>query len=259
MGAGAALYQECAGVSVPEGNAHLTTSGFLARNGPKHVIHAVAPAWHQHARQAAGQIQIMHRTVMHCLDKAAAARVDSVDFPALGTGIFGWPDNVGTREIAIAVVRWLAANPHACVKRVCFTDIDAEKVRLFVEAVEDAAAPGGGGDGGGRAGGAGGVAAATTAAAAAAVLPQDVCTYSSARGKCSRDTEDSPSNRFCTRHLCESDGCGRCKPSADKYCDAHKHLQGPTGGAGGGWACGACTFVNKPSAAACDICTSPRA
>ena len=75
------------------------------------------------------------------------ARVDSVDFPALGTGIFQWPDNVGTREIAVAVVRWLGANAHSCVKRVCFTDIDAEKVRLFKEAVEDAAAPGAGAGG----------------------------------------------------------------------------------------------------------------
>ena len=142
--AGPALYAECRGVTVPEGSAHLTTSGFLAANGPKHVLHAVAPAWYQRTQhESARQVEMMHSTVAQCLDKAAAARVDSVDFPALGTGIFGWPVNIGTREIAVAVVRWLVAHPHTCVKRVCFTDIDLEKVRLFQEAVDGAAAPGG--------------------------------------------------------------------------------------------------------------------
>jgi hypothetical protein len=46
----------------------------------------------------------MRSAVWSCLDTVAAKRLPSIDFPALGTGIFGWPEQLGTETVVNAVV-----------------------------------------------------------------------------------------------------------------------------------------------------------
>jgi O-acetyl-ADP-ribose deacetylase (regulator of RNase III) len=89
---------------VGRGGAAVTTGGMLQA---PHVIHVVGP------RYAAGQDNpgILRDAVTAALDAAASIGARSVAFPAISTGIFGYPGAEAATVIAAAVVSWLDRHP----------------------------------------------------------------------------------------------------------------------------------------------------
>jgi len=97
--AGPELAQACAGfVPCPAGSARMTP-GF--RLPAKFVIHAVGPIWRGGTFGEPALLASAYRTSIHL---ARDAGLRSVAFPAISTGIFGYPLDAATK-IAVASVR----------------------------------------------------------------------------------------------------------------------------------------------------------
>ena len=90
---------------LPPGEAVITTGGQLPA---AHVIHTVGPVWHGGHRGEPGLLASCYR---NSLRLAAEHRLDSLAFPGISTGIYGYPKREAT-AIAVQVVReFLAQNP----------------------------------------------------------------------------------------------------------------------------------------------------
>ncbi len=82
----------------PTGEARITP-GF--RLPARFVIHAVGPIWHGGTSGEAGQLASAYRA---SLDLARANRLQSIAFPAISTGIYGYPLDFATGT-TVATVR----------------------------------------------------------------------------------------------------------------------------------------------------------
>jgi O-acetyl-ADP-ribose deacetylase len=122
--AGPELARACAAIGhCPTGEARITPGfGLPAR----HVIHAVGPVWHGGGR---GEDDLLAGCYRQSLDLAAANGLGSIAFPAISTGIYGYPLERATR-IAIATVRAGLAR-HAGIERVIFCCFGAEPTALY--------------------------------------------------------------------------------------------------------------------------------
>ncbi len=111
--AGPGLADECAKIGgCPTGEARITSGhGLPAR----HVIHAVGPIWHG---GGAGEAALLAGCYRHCYRLADQANLQSIAFPAISTGIFGYPLEQAT---AIAVSEAKAyASAQGRLRRIVF-------------------------------------------------------------------------------------------------------------------------------------------
>ncbi len=101
--AGPELARECARIGhCPTGEARITGGHELPA---RHVIHAVGPVWHGGGQGEAGLLAGCYR---NSLDLAREAGVTSIAFPAISTGIFGYPPANAARVAVETVRAWLA-------------------------------------------------------------------------------------------------------------------------------------------------------
>lgn len=122
--AGPELEQACRRLGhCPTGGAVLTPGfGLKAR----HVVHAVGPVWHGGTVGEADLLASCYRT---SLELAADIEAEDIAFPAISTGIFGYPPAQAT-DIACATVRdWLTA--HSWPQDVIFCCFDTATAQLY--------------------------------------------------------------------------------------------------------------------------------
>jgi O-acetyl-ADP-ribose deacetylase (regulator of RNase III) len=115
--AGPELVAACAALApCPTGEARITP-GFRLR--ARHVIHAVGPVWEGGARGEDGLLASAYRAA---LELATARALRSVAFPAISTGIYGYPLAAATR-VAVETVRGATARPGSLteVRFACFS------------------------------------------------------------------------------------------------------------------------------------------
>src|SRR5260370_42000714 len=97
--AGAGLLAECRGLGgCPTGSARITGGYALPA---KHVIHAVGPVWRGGGNNEDALLAGCYRA---SLALAAEQSLGSIAFPALSTGIYGFPPDSAAR-IAVAAAR----------------------------------------------------------------------------------------------------------------------------------------------------------
>jgi O-acetyl-ADP-ribose deacetylase (regulator of RNase III) len=111
--AGPRLAQECRRIGgCPTGEARITAGYHLKA---RHVIHAVGPVW-----QGGGQNEdaLLASAYRASLTLARAHRIASIAFPAISTGVYGFPLERATRIAVAAVSGELEA--HALPERVVF-------------------------------------------------------------------------------------------------------------------------------------------
>ena len=102
--AGPELLVECRTLSgCPTGEAKITKGYKLPA---KHVIHTVGPVWHGGGR---GEDDLLTSCYQRSLEIAAANGLTSVAFPAISTGIYGFPADRAA-VIAVKTVRDFLAN-----------------------------------------------------------------------------------------------------------------------------------------------------
>ena len=112
--AGSGLLAECRKLSGCEtGDAKITKGYLLAA---RHVIHAVGPVW---SGGASGEDDLLASCYRTALTLAAAHRLPSLAFPAISTGIYGFPADRAARIAVGTVVSEISAVPRG-IKRVVF-------------------------------------------------------------------------------------------------------------------------------------------
>ncbi len=128
--AGPGLLAECRGLGgCPPGEARLT-GGYNLR--ARHVIHTVGPIWQG---GGAGEDAVLADCYRNSLDLAARQGLRSIAFPAISTGVFGFPK---PRAAAIAIRSILQAKAPSEVWLCAFSEADAAILR---QALEDADRP----------------------------------------------------------------------------------------------------------------------
>ncbi|HET9726851.1 MAG TPA: O-acetyl-ADP-ribose deacetylase [Gemmatimonadales bacterium] len=121
--AGPELARACAGAApCPTGEARLTP-GF--RLPARFVIHAVGPVWHG---GGAGEADLLASAYRSAVRLAAEHGLSSIAFPAISTGIYGYPLEQAT-PIAVSAVRAAAAGTG--IERVIFACFSPDVQRAY--------------------------------------------------------------------------------------------------------------------------------
>jgi len=123
--AGPKLLAECRTLGgCPTGEARITGGYDLPA---RHVIHTVGPVWQG---GGAGEAALLRSAYENSLRLAEAAGCDSVAFPAISTGVYGYPADQAARIAVETVQAWLAAHDRpARVILCCFSERSAEAHR----------------------------------------------------------------------------------------------------------------------------------
>lgn len=118
--AGPELREACRALGgCPTGESRITP-GF--RLPARYVIHTVGPIWRGGEH---GEPALLSGCYRSALDLAAAHQLQSIAFPCISTGAYGYPPEVAA-EVAVSTVRaWLAESGSIeLVRFVCFTNAD---------------------------------------------------------------------------------------------------------------------------------------
>jgi O-acetyl-ADP-ribose deacetylase (regulator of RNase III) len=125
--AGPELLAECRGLGgCATGEAKLT-SGYRLK--ARHVIHTVGPIWQG---GDANEDRLLAAAYRNSLALAEANGLRSVAFPAISTGVYGFPPDRAAKVAVAAVAAQLRDNVH--IARVIFCCFDKDAVRHHQEA-----------------------------------------------------------------------------------------------------------------------------
>ena len=125
--AGPDLQAACAKVApCPTGEARITP-GF--RLPARFVIHAVGPVWQG---GAAGEPELLAAAYRSSMELARERKLQSIAFPAISTGIYGYPIKAAT-EIAVRTVRAEIARPGS-PQQVIFACFNQQALDAYREA-----------------------------------------------------------------------------------------------------------------------------
>lgn len=124
--AGPELLAECRTLhGCPTGQAKITGGYRLLA---KHVIHTVGPVWYG---GTSGEPELLRSCYRESLRLATEKQLESLAFPCISTGVFGYPKDQAC-AIAVEVVRdWLKNNEWP--KRVVFCCFGADDWELYEE------------------------------------------------------------------------------------------------------------------------------
>lgn len=107
------------------GHAVITEAGNIA---VKAIIHAVGPQWLGGHEQEA---ELLAQTYRSCLDLAAANSYRTIAFPAISTGVYGFPKQQAARIAWDTVYRYLGLRP--LPERAVFVCFDEETRQIYQE------------------------------------------------------------------------------------------------------------------------------
>ena len=99
------------------------TPGFLLP--ARYIIHTVGPVWRG---GTSGEPELLRSCYVRSIALAQANDVDSIAFPCISTGIYGYPADLAA-QIAVTVVREALANVGSRISKVllcCFSKSDLE-------------------------------------------------------------------------------------------------------------------------------------
>ena len=110
---------------LPTGDAVITTAGNLPA---QYVIHTVGPVYGQHQGR---EPELLAACYTESLQLAAKHSVTSIAFPAISTGVYGYPRGEAAQVASEAVKSWLATDSRIVeIRLVFFKASDAE---VFLE------------------------------------------------------------------------------------------------------------------------------
>ncbi len=114
---------------VPEGEAAVTSAGTLAA---RYVIHAVGPKGDDPQGDAK-----LQRAVQSSLKQAAQLKLTSISFPAISSGIFGFPVDRCAQILLSTAHKYLQDNPDGTIRHIDFVLFDEPTAQLFADTLRD--------------------------------------------------------------------------------------------------------------------------
>jgi len=129
---GPRILEECRAIRAQQGGcrpgeAVLTSGGRLPT---RFVIHTVGPVWQGGQR---GEPVLLASCYRNCLRIAAKQEMESVAFPGISTGIYGYPKAEAAAVAAHEIRQWLAA--HEWPREVVLVAFDDEARALYEQAL----------------------------------------------------------------------------------------------------------------------------
>jgi O-acetyl-ADP-ribose deacetylase (regulator of RNase III) len=133
---GPAILEECKRIvarigRLPAGQAVITTGGRLSA---KHVIHTVGPVYRDGKR---GEPAVLANCYRESLRVADEQQLESVAFPSISTGAYGYPITEAAEIAVSAVVEGLNSCRH--VRKVRFVLFDATTLNAYLRAGQECA------------------------------------------------------------------------------------------------------------------------
>lgn len=130
---GPAILSECKQIvsqigRLPAGKAVITTGGRLAA---KHVIHTVGPIYRDGEHGEAEILASCHRECIRLADEHA---LESISFPAISTGVYGYPVSEAAAVAVAAVADALASATH--LSNIRFVLFDTSILQAYTAAAE---------------------------------------------------------------------------------------------------------------------------
>ena len=120
---GSSIQEECNKIGgCPVGDASVTGGGNLKA---KYVIHAVGPQW----GEGGDEDKKLKNATINSLKRAEELKLTSIAFPALSTGIFGFPMDRAASITLRAICDYLKGA--TCIKRVILVLFDSNGFGLF--------------------------------------------------------------------------------------------------------------------------------
>jgi O-acetyl-ADP-ribose deacetylase (regulator of RNase III) len=134
---GPAILEECKQIVARQGRlatgkAVITTGGNLKA---KHVIHTVGPIWRGESQ---GEPELLASAYRESLKLAADNNLESLTFPSISTGVYGYPVNEAAR-VAISTVIAFLSQEKTSIKEVVFVLFDARTFAVYALALREAA------------------------------------------------------------------------------------------------------------------------
>lgn len=125
--AGPGLLEECRALhGCPAGEARVTG---VYRLPGRYIIHTVGPVWRGGEKKEAEVLAACYR---NSLEAAAGKRVTSIAFPAISTGIYGYPKKEAA-TVAVHTVRSYLEEHPGRIEKVVFVLFDDESLQIYKE------------------------------------------------------------------------------------------------------------------------------
>lgn len=123
---GPAIMQECRKIgSCPTGKAVITTDGNLKA---QYVIHTVGPRYHDGTK---GEATLLKSAYLESLKLASAKNLKSIAFPAISTGVYGYPLHEAARIALHTIIEYL--KEHQDIHLVRFVLYDHTTYDIFTQ------------------------------------------------------------------------------------------------------------------------------
>jgi O-acetyl-ADP-ribose deacetylase (regulator of RNase III) len=131
--AGPQLLEECRALGgCPTGSAKITRGYNLPA---RHVIHAVGPVYHDGAH---GEPELLASAYRTCLDLALKNNCASIAFPAISTGIYGYPMQDAAHIAIQTIIDYLNEHPEIeLVRYVLYDSRTLETHKRVLEQVSE--------------------------------------------------------------------------------------------------------------------------
>ncbi|MCE1166047.1 MAG: O-acetyl-ADP-ribose deacetylase [Bacteroidetes bacterium] len=122
--AGKGLLLECMTLNGCETGKAKITKGYNLK--AKYVIHAVGPVWNGGTR---GEEKLLAGCYANSLRLALEHRIESISFPAISTGVYGYPPDKAVKVAVSETLKFLRENPD--FREVVFVCFDEHTYRLY--------------------------------------------------------------------------------------------------------------------------------
>ncbi len=122
--AGPELLAECRTLNGCETGEAKITKGY--RLPAKYVIHTVGPVYSGKPKDA----ELLRNCYVNSLNLAKGNDIHSIAFPAISTGVYGYPKREAAEIAVKSVKEWLEKNADYGIK-VCFVSFDSETYGIY--------------------------------------------------------------------------------------------------------------------------------